>query len=56
MTQYVIHDPLGLTHSPASSDHMKFVLLRDFEKYGWTDTMCENSDHYRPWLWVGLVD
>ena len=27
---------------------------------GWTDRqtngMCENSDHYRPWLWVGLVD
>ena len=21
-----------------------------------TDNMCENNDHYRPWLWVGLVD
>ena len=20
------------------------------------DDMCENSDHYRPWLWVSLVD
>ena len=23
---------------------------------GQTDTTCENSDHYRPWLWVGLMD
>ena len=23
---------------------------------GRTDDMCEYSDHYRPWLWVGLVD
>ena len=21
-----------------------------------TETTSENSDHYRPWLWVGLVD
>ena len=21
-----------------------------------TDYMCENDDHYRPWLWVGRVD
>ena len=29
-----------------------------FEKWGRADgrTLCENSDHYRPRLWVGLVD
>ena len=27
-----------------------------FEKRGRTDDMCKNNDHYRPWLWVGLVD
>ena len=36
-----------------------FVLL-DFEKYvrtdGRTDNMCENNDHYWPWLWAGQVD
>ena len=21
-----------------------------------TDNLCENNDHYRQWLWVGLVD
>ena len=26
-----INDPLGQTHSPASSDHLK-IVLRDFEK------------------------
>ena len=49
-----INDPLGQTHSPASSDHyshLKVVVLRDFEKWGadvHTDSMCDNSDHYRP--------
>ena len=23
---------------------------------GRTDNMCENNDHYHPWLWVGQVD
>ena len=23
---------------------------------GWIDNTCGNSDHYRPWLWVDLVD
>ena len=23
---------------------------------GRTDTNCQNSDHFRPWLWVSLVD
>ena len=36
-----INDPLGQTHSPASSDHyyrLKFVfVLQDFEKWGRTD-------------------
>ena len=35
-----------------------------FEKWGRTyvrtyvrkDDMCENNDHFRPWLWVGRVD
>ena len=35
-------------------------FLLDFEKWAWTDgstdTTCENSNYYRPWLWVGLVD
>ena len=31
-----------------------FVLL-DFEKWR-TDSMCENNDHYQPWLWGGRVD
>ena len=30
-------------------------VLWDFEKWR-TDNMCKKSDHYRPWLWVGLVD
>ena len=29
-------------------------VLQDFEK--WWRTTCENSDHYQPWLWFGLVD
>ena len=54
---YVINDPLGQTLSPSSGDRYRFslerfIVLRDFEKWGWTDVMCENSDHY----WVGLVD
>ena len=46
----VINDPLGQTHSLASSEHC-FVLL-DFEKwgrtYGRTDDMCKNNYSYRP--------
>ena len=34
--------------------------LLDFENWGRTDrqtnTKCEYSDHYRLWLWLGLVD
>ena len=38
----IINDPIGKTHSPASSNHyshLKVVLvfLRDFEKWGRTD-------------------
>ena len=32
-----------------------FIFL-DFEKWQQTDNMCENNDHYRPWMWVGRVD
>ena len=52
---YVIYDPLGQTHGPASSDHISLetcFVLQDFEKWGRTyvrtDDMCENSDHYQP--------
>ena len=48
-----INDPLGQTHSPASSDHYfhsKIVLFCEILKSGdrRTDTTCGNSDHYRP--------
>ena len=35
-----------------------FCFARFFGKWGHvrTDNMCENNDHYRPWLWVGRVD
>ena len=52
-----INDPLGQTHSPASSDHyshLKVILFWDIWESG--DTTCKNSDNYRPWLWVGLVN
>ena len=59
-----VNDPLGQTHSPTGSNHyshLKFVLFCEiFEKsrrtYRCTDNTCENSGHYRPWLWVGLMD
>ena len=55
-----INDPLSQTNSPSSDQYflIKFFLLYEILKIGdWrTDTTCENSDHYRPWLWVGLVD
>ena len=56
-----INDPLGHTHIHASSDHyssLNFFLYCEVLKSGdWrTDNTCENRDHYRPWLWVGLVD
>ena len=41
---------------------MSFVLFCETLKSGdgstdgRTDNTCENNDHYRPWLWVGLVD
>ena len=55
-----INDPLGHTHLPTSNDqyyHLIVVLfLWGFENWGRKDKTCENSDQYRPWLWVGLVD
>ena len=50
----VINDLLGQTNSPACSDHYSHwkVVLRDFEKQGRMDTTCENSDLYRPRLWI----
>ena len=55
----VINDPLGQTHSLASSEHcfrLKFVSLWKVGTGGRTNDMCKNNDHYRSWLWVGLVD
>ena len=48
-----------LTVSPVANMVFTWNLFR-FEKWGRTDgqsdDMCKNNDHYRPWLWVGLVD
>ena len=58
----VIDDPLGQTHSFASRENLfsleicYFVLFWKVGTDIWTDDMCENNDHYRPWLWAGLVD
>ena len=52
----VINDPLGQTHSLASSEHcfrLKFVLLARFLNVGTyvrIDNMGENNDHYWPRL------
>ena len=53
----VINDPFGQTHSLASGDHysrLNFALFCEILKSVpvRTDNKCENSDHYRPWLWV----
>ena len=56
----VFNDPLGQTHSIDRSEHffrLDFVLF--CKKWGRTDVrmdMCGKNDHYRSWLWVGLVD
>ena len=53
----VINDPLGQTHSHASSEHCFLLFCSSrFEKWGRTDNMCENNDPYRQGLWVGRVD
>ena len=46
-----INDPLGQSNSPAS--RLLFSIFCENLKSG---DICEYSDHYRPWLWVGLVD
>ena len=56
-----VNDPLGQTPIHASSDHysyLSFVLFCEILKSGdgRTDNSWENSDHYRPWLWVGLMN
>ena len=46
----VINDALGQTHSLESSEQcfrLKIVWL-DIEKWGRSDNMCENNDHYQP--------
>ena len=59
----VINDPLGQTPSLPSSEHcfnsleICFVLKSgDGRTDVRTDDMCKSNDHYRPWMWVGLVD
>ena len=61
----VINDPLGQTHSTASSDHYSRLYLRDFKNFGRTDgrtdrqhMRCKNIviTTGRACLWVGLVD
>ena len=44
----VINDPLGQTRSLVSSELEKLgrTYLRTDR---WTDNLCENNDHYRPW-------
>ena len=50
----VINDPLGQpTVSPVATIVFCCFVLLDLKS---TDNMCENNDHYRPWLWVGRVD
>ena len=54
----VIIDPLGKKHIHDSSDHfsrLNFVLFASFKSEKYRQT-CENGDHYRSCLWVGLVD
>ena len=55
----VINDPLGQTHTPPVAISIlawTFCVAR-FEKWGRTYRQhLRKYDHYRPWLWVGLVD
>ena len=55
----VVNDSLSQIHSPPSSDHYFYLrnvwlclLLKSTDEHD----ICENSDHYRPWLWIGRVD
>ena len=50
----VINDPLGQTHSHASSDHcfLLFCFSR-FEKWGWTDGQHVRKQLYLPALTLG---
>ena len=55
----VINDPLGQPTVPAVSDFRLILKFwdglmdgrTDGRTYGLTDTLCENSDHYRPGMW-----
>ena len=47
----VNNDPLGQPTVLAGSDSHLISKLWDVRTYGRTDTMCENSDHYRLGLW-----
>ena len=50
----VINDPLGETHSLASSKHC--FRLKKVGTDELMDDMCKNNDHYQPGMWIGLVD
>ena len=62
-TLHIIHIILIHPQSGYSSDHyLNLVLFCEILKSGEgrtdgrTDNTCENSDHYRPWLWVDQND
>ena len=45
----VMNNPLGQTHSLASSEHFYLLFcFAKFEKWGRTDNMCENNYPYWP--------
>ena len=59
----VFNDPLGQTHSYASSDHYfisEFYCFAESGTDGWTHDLYENSDHYRPWCgstkWINIMN
>ena len=53
----VINDPFGQPTDPASLILKFWDERKDRRhKYVRTDNLRENSDHYRPWRWVGRVD
>ena len=51
----VFNDPLGRTHSLASSEHC-FLCFEKWGRWWRTDNMYEKSNPYRKWLWFGRVD
>ena len=52
----MIHSAIPTVSPVATIVFCCFVLLDLKSGDERTDNMCENNDHYRPWLWVGRVD